>query len=78
VETQSGERVWESTHGEVVQQVLEVRTLAPGDSLVYTRIWNLVSNEGVGVPKGVYLVRGSIELDAPYSARAGPVPVTIP
>jgi hypothetical protein len=78
VETRSGERLWESTYGEAIQQVLELRTLAPSDSLVYTCRWNLAGNNGVRLPQGDYLVRGWIELDAPYSAHAGPVAVRIP
>jgi hypothetical protein len=77
VAKKSGESVWESTYGEAIQQILELRTLAPSDSLVFTSTWNLTDNQGRHVPSGTYVVHGWVELDPPLTARADPVPLTI-
>jgi hypothetical protein len=73
VVTNSGALVWESTGSEPVQQILELRTLAPSDSMVFTCTWNRTDTRGHTVPAGEYLVHGRVELDPPLTARATPV-----
>lgn len=77
VAKESGESVWESTYGEAIQQILELRTLAPSDSLMFTSTWNLTDNQGRRVPSGSYMVHGWVELDPPFTARADPARLTI-
>ena len=77
VAKESGESVWESTYGEAIQQILELRTLAPSDSLMFTSTWNLTDNQGRRVPSGSYVVHGWVELDPPFTARADPARLTI-
>lgn len=77
VAKESGESVWESTYGEAIQQILELRTLAPSDSLMFTSTWNLTDNQGRRVPSGSYVVHGWVELDPPFAARADPARLTI-
>ena len=77
VTTEADVLVWESTGGNPIQQLLELRTLAPGDSIVFTREWNLTDSTGTPVQRGTYTVHGWVELDPPFTARADPARLTI-
>jgi hypothetical protein len=77
VVTNSGALVWESTGSEPVQQILELRRLAPSDSIVFECTWNRTDTAGHAVPAGEYLVQGRVELDPPLTARATPVPLIL-
>ncbi|HEX5726247.1 MAG TPA: BsuPI-related putative proteinase inhibitor [Longimicrobiaceae bacterium] len=63
VERAGGEVVWRRLEGETVQSILQVRTLAPGESLEFDASWDQRTNAGEPVPPGDYVVRGILPTD---------------
>lgn len=60
VERLGGARVWRRLEGEVVQSILRLDTLAPGEALVLEDSWDQRSDAGGTVPPGEYRVRGEL------------------
>lgn len=54
--TAVGEPVWASHGGGMVTDVGASAELAPGEDLRFTRYWELVDEDGFGLPPGDYLV----------------------
>lgn len=76
VEDEAGAEVWSRLHDAVLQQILRVEHLAPGDTLVLEDSWPQRSNAGSPVPPGEYRVRGEIFTEG-EPLTAGPVPLRI-
>jgi hypothetical protein len=72
-----GAVVWRRLEGEVIQTILQLRTLAPGESLEFRHSWNQRSNSGERVPPGEYLVTGVLPTDPPAELRTQAVPLRI-
>ena len=70
----TGDAVWRRLEGEVTQAILQLKTLAPGETMELTHVWNQKSQRGLPVAPGRYTVRGSVltdgqtTLDSPASA----------
>jgi hypothetical protein len=63
--TDSGGRVvWRRLEGETVPAILQVRVMAPGDSLQLDHVWNQQTNRGQSVEPGTYTVTAAIITDA--------------
>ncbi len=55
-----GEVVWRRLEDAVVPAILQIRSLAPGESLEFEDSWDQRSNTGDLVPPGDYTVRGEL------------------
>ena len=60
VQRDEGSDVWRRLEGEVVQAILRLETLPPGEALVLEATWNQRSNAGEPVPPGDYTVTAEI------------------
>ena len=59
-----GRVVWRRLEGASSQQILQVKTLAPGETLELKDVWTQRTNAGGLVPLGVYTVQGVLPTDA--------------
>ena len=71
-----GDGVWHWKCGRITQQVLDNRTLGPGEELEFIGDWEQVDNQGKPVPTGVYVVSGVVEVGPPNSGPPGVVVTT--
>jgi hypothetical protein len=69
--------VWRRLEGSFVSAVLQVRTLAPGESLEFKETWSQRNNSGKPVPPGEYLVTGVLPTDPPAKLQTAAVPLLI-
>ena len=69
--------VWRRLEGKVIQSILQLRTLGPGESLEFRHSWNQRSNSGEQVPPGEYLVTGVLPTDPPAEVRTQAVALRI-
>lgn len=69
VRDEAGAQVWRRLEGQTVPSELEVRVLAPGDTLTLRDTWSQRTNEGTLVPEGAYLVRATIPSPQPEPIR---------
>jgi len=67
-----GMEVWSWLHGQVIQDILELKTLNPGEELEFAAEWEQVDNEGNPVPPGTYLVRGVLNTEPPQKLETEP------
>lgn len=76
VEDGAGAEIWSRLHDQVLQQILRVEHLAPGDTLDLEDTWTQRSNDGSPVPQGDYRVRGKLFTEGD-PLTAGPAPLRI-
>jgi hypothetical protein len=72
VTSSGGDTVWRRLEGQVVQAILRVEFLAPGEALELHDRWNQRDNGGKRVAPGSYFVRGAL-LGEGTSMLASPV-----
>lgn len=60
VEDADGAVVWRRLEGRTVPAILQVRTLAPGDTLELEATWDQRDRDGEPVPPGRYTLRGTL------------------
>lgn len=72
-----GEVVWRRLEGEVLPAILQIRTLAPGESLELRDRWNQRTNAGAAAAPGRYTIQGELPTDAPEPLRTARVPLVI-
>jgi hypothetical protein len=77
VKRPDGTLVWEWQRGQIVQQILEYRSLDPGEELRFEVTWKLVDARGRRVPPGEYLVRGVLNLEPPETLVTDPLRVRV-
>ena len=65
-----GTIVWRRLEGAVVQGILQVRTLAPHETIEWREVWRQQTNQGPAVEPGTYVVQGVLPSDA--SPRRSP------
>ena len=70
VRRDSGAVVWRRLEGAVVQGILQVRTLAPHETIEWREVWRQQTNQGTAVEPGTYVVQGVLPSDA--SPRRSP------
>ena len=76
VRDQSGATVWQRLSGEIIQAVLQLKTLSGGETLMLTARWDQRTNAGVLVPPGNYSVTGVLLTDdAPWSTDSMPLTI---
>jgi hypothetical protein len=59
-----GGAVWRRLEGQTVPAILQVRFLAPAESLEVEHVWDQRTNAGEPVAPGTYTVMGSIHTDS--------------
>ena len=72
-----GSVAWRRLAGAMIAMVLQVRTLAPGETLELSDEWDQRSSEEKPVEPGDYTVTGSLLRDTPASLDSPPVPLRI-
>ena len=73
VQDAGGSRVWRRLEGQTVSAILQVRTLAPGDSLELRETWDQRGPDGTFVEPGTYTVRGYLPTVSRGRLEAPPV-----
>lgn len=69
--------IWSKHYGTVFIQVIETRTIGPGETLTYTATWTGVDNEEVPVAPGDYTVEAGANLFVADAKIDQPPPVTL-
>lgn len=59
-----GETVWNWTRGGVIQTILGVRVLRPGEQVVFDGEWDQKDNRGRPVARGVYFAYAVLRSEA--------------
>lgn len=67
-----GKTVWTWRSGRAVRDILDARTLRPGETVEFAGEWDQKDLEGNPVPPGTYFVYGVLYLEPPHSARTAP------
>jgi hypothetical protein len=65
-----GDTVWHRLKDEMVQGILALRELAPGETLAVEATWAQRTNDGRPVPPGRYVVRAALLTDTPAGLPA--------
>jgi hypothetical protein len=72
-----GKEIWRWLAGQAVQDILEIKTVDPGQKLEFTLEWQPVDQAGAALPPGHYLVHGILNLDPPAVLKTKPKPLII-
>lgn len=72
-----GKVVWRRLQGATISMVLQVRELAPGESLEFEGTWDQRTNAGVRVPPGEYRLTGRLLTDTERPLESPPVRLRI-
>jgi hypothetical protein len=65
VTTADGAETWRWSDDQVIQMILEMRTLQPGEQVEYVTEWPVKDRGGNPASPGRYLVRGVLNMDPP-------------
>jgi len=77
VTTPGGQEIWRWSQGKAIQQILERKTLEPGEALAFTAVWDQDDNAEASVPAGTYRVQGVVKLDPPEQLETEPTPLSL-
>ena len=77
IASEDGRIVWRRLEGAVVPGILQVKVLAPGQTLEFTAVWRQRTNAGEPVAPGTYRVRGLLPSDEPAPRRTPDVRLRI-
>ena len=69
--------VWRRLEDEVIPAVVQVRALAPNETLELRAEWDQRTARGAAVPAGEYVARGLLLTDRPEPLETPPVPLRI-
>jgi hypothetical protein len=72
-----GKEIWRWLAGQVVQDILEIKTVDPGQKLEFILEWRPVDQSGAALPPGRYLVHGILNLEPPAALKTEPKPLII-
>jgi hypothetical protein len=74
-----GTVVWRRLEGQTIPAILQVRFLAPGESLELEHVWDQRTNTGDLVAPGTYTVTGAIHTDSqPLKTPTAPLRIMPP
>lgn len=76
VSRDDGTEVWRRLEGETVQSILQLRTLAPGESIGFSDIWDGRTRGGIALPAGDYTVQALLPTEG-WSLTTPAVPLRI-
>ncbi|MGH7700169.1 MAG: BsuPI-related putative proteinase inhibitor [Gemmatimonadales bacterium] len=74
---EGGAVVWGRLAGATVQGILQIRMLAPGETLELKDVWRQQDGSGKRVPAGTYILHGVLPTDEPQPLRTPPVELRI-
>jgi hypothetical protein len=77
VSGEDGRTVWRRLAGAVLPMALQLRVLAPGETLELAGAWPQRRDDGAPAAPGSYTVRGEIPTDAPEPMRTAAVRVVV-
>src|SRR5215213_8598683 len=60
VENSRGETVWRRLHGEIIPAILNIRSLAPAETIEVPASWDQTDNSDRQVEPGIYSARGEL------------------
>ncbi len=69
--------VWRKLEGAMIAMVLQLRTLAPGETLALEEVWRQQAADGTRVSPGDYTVTGSLLTDSHTLLESSPAPLRI-
>ena len=72
-----GKVVWRRLRGATISMVLQVRELAPGESLAFEDTWDQRTSAGVPMRPGEYRVTGQLLTDTDHPLESEPVSLRI-
>jgi hypothetical protein len=75
--TDGGKEIWRWLAGQTVQDILEIKTVEPGQKLEFTLEWRAVDQAGASLAPGHYLLYGILNLESPATLKTKPKPLTI-
>ncbi|MCX7751516.1 MAG: BsuPI-related putative proteinase inhibitor [Blastocatellia bacterium] len=78
VKRPDGTLVWEWQRGKIIQQILERRSLDPGEEVIFEETWKFVDARGRRVPAGEYVVQGVVNLEPPERLLTDPLLLRVP
>ena len=73
----AGAIVWRRLQGAAVQSILQLRVLAPGETLELRAEWACRGARGKLVPAGEYTVQAFLPTDEPEPLRSAPQPLRL-
>lgn len=65
-----GTEVWRWSHGQAVQDILQIRVLRPAEELAFEGVWPQRDNNGRPVAPGMYRLQGIVRLEQGRLASA--------
>lgn len=68
--TQEDREIWRWSHHKAIEEITEIKTLAPGEELDYVEIYNLQDNESNPILPGHYCIKGILNVDPPGKLEA--------
>lgn len=77
VTREDGSIVWRRLEGAMIAMVLQVRTLAPGETLQLEDVWQQQAARGTRAGPGNYTVTAALLTDSPTPLRSPPTPLRI-
>jgi hypothetical protein len=77
IATPGGTQVWRWLEDQVVQQILELRRLKPGEQLDFEAQWPVKDARGNQVTPGRYLVTGMLSMDPPEKLQTTPMEILL-
>ena len=77
VRQSDGSLVWRKLAGAMIAMVLQLKTLAPGETLELKDVWRQQTTDGSPARPGDYTVTGSLLTDSQASLDSPPVPLHI-
>jgi hypothetical protein len=77
VTSDEGKQIWRWLEGQVVQDILEIKTVDPGQKVEFMLEWRPVNQAGADLAPGRYLVYGVLNLESPTTLKTKPKPLII-
>jgi intracellular proteinase inhibitor BsuPI len=77
ITTDDGKEVWRWLEGQAVQEILELKTVDPGQKLEFILESQPLDKAGAPLPPGSYLLHGVLNLDPPVVLKTKPKPLII-
>jgi hypothetical protein len=77
VAVNDGAIIWRRLEGQIVQAILRLEVLAPGQVLEFRDSWDQRDNAGNLVAPGLYTVRGTVLSDGSLTLESSAVPLRI-
>lgn len=77
VSDSTGAQVWRRLEGEVIQAIVQIRTVAPQETIELTDTWNQRSQRGDPVAAGRYTISATVLTDSPGGIVSNATTLTV-